>query len=53
MLVFPHEAYESEYAVAREWMVTEWQNWIDPDSAAKDVMVVPDLLPLLFAGSTT
>lgn len=52
LLVMPEDACVSAYAVSRKWMITKWQEWIDPDSSAEDVMVIADLLPLVAAGLT-
>lgn len=44
LLLFPQPSYSSAFGIAREWLVENWNNWVDPDSSPEDVEVISDLL---------
>mgnify|MGYP003521303232 CR=1 FL=1 len=44
LVLLPAEAYSSSLAVSRDWLVTNWQKWVDPDSNATDAEVIMDIL---------
>ncbi len=44
LLILPAEAYDSGREVSKDWLVTNWQRWVDPDSKADTVLVISDIL---------
>jgi hypothetical protein len=44
LVLIPAEAYTSEQAISRKWLVENWKHWIDPASDPMKVEVISDLL---------
>jgi Immunity protein 45 len=43
LLLFPQLSYSSDFGISREWLVENWNYWIDSESHPEDVEVIPDL----------
>ncbi len=38
-LVLPDEAHSGVHAVSRRWLIANWEHWIYPECAARDVFM--------------
>lgn len=50
LLVLPQDAYSSDHSVSRNWLVENWNQWVDVASNVTKVRVISDVM-LIFEGA--